>query len=293
MTFSNENIGQCFRLCEKYIQPLKPPIVFLRTIAHRDYIRGVVKYGKNSEEHEKLKKIGDMLGYDLENHFVRVLDTEKSMFLMTRPPPLLHFPPVSTLKDLFVPRVCRSFCSEVMIKSIVFQTLCCLIRLHSHNVDFTHNDMKAENILLEKCEMPLLVYDTCRIYSRGLRVVFIDAESVTGKVFPCSLRDSLSAALQRDFGMEPDVPWSAFTDVHLVCMEILFACRTSQPHWGLAFAQFLESDGIPLKYFKAPFVTNENRLSRLGKSSLGVEQRSLQGMLKSKYFDDIRVKEFL
>jgi hypothetical protein len=153
--------------------------------------------------------------------------------------------------------------------------------------------MKAENILLEKCEMPLLVYDTCRIYSRGLRVVFIDAESVTGKIFKCSLRDSLSPTMQRDFGMEANVPWSAFTDLHLVFMEILFACRTSQPNWGLGFAEFLENDAIPLKYFKAPFVTNENRLSRLGKSNLNCEQRSLQGMIQSKYFDDIRVKEFL
>lgn len=266
--------------------------MFLRNITNRDYIRGVVKCARNEEEHKKLKMIGEMLG-DLDAHFVRVLDTEKSLFLMTRPRPFLHFPPISTLRDLFVPRVCRNFCSEVLIKSILFQTLSCLARLHSHNVEFTHNDMKAENILLEKCEAPLLVFDTCRIYSRGLRVVFIDAESVTGKVFACSLRDKLSASLQRDFGMENDVPWSAFTDFHLVCMEILFACRTSQPSWGVQFAEFLEMDGIPLKYFKTPFITRENRLSRLGKSTLSAENKSLQGMLNSRYFDEIRVKEFL
>ena len=135
---------------------LKPPILFLRTIAHRDKIQGVVKCAKNEEEHEKLEQIKDLLGHDLQTHFVRVLCKEKSMFLMNRPHPFLEFPPISTLRDMFVPRVCRNVCTETIIKSIVFQTLSCLVRLHSHGLNFTHNDMKAENILLEKCDLPFL-----------------------------------------------------------------------------------------------------------------------------------------
>ena len=291
LTFSNDKLEECFRLCEKYIQTLKPPILFLRTVAHRDRILGVVKYAKNEEEHEKLEQIKVLLGHDLQTHIVHVLCKEKSMFLMNRPHPFLEFPPISTLRDMFVPRVCRNVCTETIIKSIVFQVLSCLVRLHSHDLNFTHNDMKAENILLEKCDLPFLTYDTTRIFSNGVRIVFIDAESVTGKNFKCSLQNSMSASLQKDFGMELDAQWSEFTDFHLVCMEILFACKTSRPKWGLHFAEFLERDGIPLQYFKAPFITKENRLSCSGKTELGKERRSLQGMLNSKYFDSIRVNE--
>ena len=214
------------------------------------------------------------------------------MFLMNRPCPFLEFPPISTLRDMFVPRVCRNVCTETIIKTIVFQTLSCLVRLHSHNgLDFTHNDMKAENILLEKCEVPFLTYETSRIFSNGIRVVFIDTESVTGKKFQCSLQKSMSLSMQKDFGMEVDAEWSEFTDFHLICMELLFACKTSRPKWGLQFAEFLEKDGIPLQYFKPPFITKENRLSRNGKTELAKEHRSLASMLKSSYFDSIRIQE--
>ena len=250
-----------------------------------------MKYGKNSEEHEKLEQIKNLIGQDLQYHFVHVLKKQKSMFLMNRPCPFLEFPPISTLRDMFVPRVCRNVCTETIIKTIVFQTVSCLVRLHSHGLDFTHNDMKAENILLEKCDLPFLAYDTCRIFSNGIRVVFIDTESVTGKTFQCSLQKSMSATMQKDFGMEADAEWNEFTDFHLVCMEILFACKTSRPKWGLHFAEFLERDGIPLKYFKPPFITKENRLSRNGKIELVKERRSLASILKSGYFDSIRIQE--
>lgn len=222
---------------------------------------------------------------------MHVLQKEKSMFLMNRPCPFLDFPPISTLRDMFVPRVCRNVCTETIIKTIVFQTLSCLVRLHSHGLNFTHNDMKAENILLEKYDKPFLTYDTRRIFSNGIRVVFIDTESVTGKTFQCSLQKSMSATMQKDFGMEVDAEWSEFTDFHLVCMEILFACKTSRPKWGLHFAEFLEQDGIPLKYFKPPFITNENRLSRNGKMELDKKHRSLANILKSSYFHSILINE--
>jgi len=149
--------------------------------------------------------------------------------------------------------------------------------------------MKAENIMLERCEAPLLHYES-RIFSRGVRVVLIDMESVTGAVFPCTLKKSLSAIQQREFGLD-DAPWCSYTDIHLVCMEVLFACRTSFPPWGTAFAAFLESCGLYLKYFKAPYVTSENRLSKVGKIALG--KTSLESMLKNSYFNDIRVCDFI
>ena len=254
----------------------------------KDYIRGVAKMGKNEEEHAQLKKIRDMLG-DLDEHIVKVLHVRRSMFLMSCPMPFLTFPPISTLKDLFVPRVCRKFCSEVLVKSIVFQLLSCLERLHSHKVEFTHNDMKAENILLSRCELPILCFPSTRIYCKGLRVILIDAESVTGLVFPCSRGRALSQKDKKDFGMFER--WSELTDIHLVFMEILFACRTSSPSWGSKFAAFLETDGIPLKYFKAPYITCQNRLSLLGKDALR-EHCSLRKMIESEYFSEIRVQEF-
>jgi len=230
------------------------------------------------------------MGFDLQNHFVRVLHTEKSMFLMNYPDPFLEVPCISSLKDLFVSQVCRNVCTETIIKSIIFQILSCLVRLHSHGLNFTHNDMKAENILLSKCDA-LLVFDTGRIFSNGVRVVFIDVESVTGKGFQCTLQTSLSASSQKDFGMEVNAEWSELTDFHLVCMEILFACKVCTPKWGLQFAEFLERDGIPLKYFKEPYITTENRLSSSGKAELRNKRYTLARMLKSTYFDSIRINE--
>jgi hypothetical protein len=226
-----------------------------------------------------------MLG-NLKCHAVRVLATHGKMFLMTCPRPYNSFPAIKTLKDLFVPRVCRNFCSESMIKSILYQCITILLKLHSHGVEFSHNDLKSDNVIIERCEAPILHFDT-RIYSRGVRVVLIDMESITGCVFPCTLKKSLTALQQREFGLD-DSPWCSLTDIHLVCMEILFACRTSYPSWGSTFAEFLESC-LPLKYFKAPFITRENRLSKLGKISLGAF--SLQLMLENKYFDSLRVTE--
>ena len=287
LTFSENNLVECFLLCESYLVTLKPPILFLRSIEQRDYIQGVVKLGKNEEEHKNLKTMELMLG-SLCSHAVRVLATKGRMFLMTYPRPYLSFPPIRTLRDLCVPRVCRIFCSESMIKSILYQCLLVLRALQTHQIDFTHNDMKAENILLEHCEAPILHYDP-RVYSKGVRVVLIDMESVTGAVFPCTLKKSLSVLHQREFGLD-DSPWCSFTDIHLVCMELLFACRTSYPSWGPAFAAFLESS-IPLHFFKPPYITSVNRLSKLGKISLG--KHSLDSMINNSYFDELRVKELL
>jgi serine/threonine protein kinase len=265
---------------------MTPPILFLKY----GHVRGVVKLSRNEEEPKKLKTMEYLLG-DLDSHVVKVLHADKTIFAMSYPRPYLNFPVIRTLKDLFIPRICRGFCSEQLLKSILFQCISCLQRLHSHGLEFTHNDMKAENILLECCEAPILLFDTGRIYSQGVRVVFIDAETVTGTVFPCSLIKSLSLAKQRSFGLDY-LTWSAFTDIHLVFFETLFACRTSNPYWGSKFAAFLETGGIPLKYFKAPFITTENRLSAVGKISLKLETQSLDHMLQSSYFNEIRTQGF-
>ena len=120
-------------------------------------------------------------------------------------------------------------------------------------------------------------------------MVLIDAESVTGLVFPCTRGRAMSLKDKKEFGMFER--WSEFTDIHLVFMEILFACRTSSPAWGARFAAFLETDGIPLKYFKTPYITSQNRLSLLGKDALHKDQTSVSNMIKSSYFSDIRVQE--
>lgn len=286
--FNIDNAEECFALCEQVLKKQKPSILFLKSLHYEDFVRGVVKLAKNEEESVQLMKIHAMLG-DLAEHIVSVMQVRGKMFLMSYPRPYLMFPPIKTLKDLFIPRVCRKFCSEHLLKSILFQVLCCLERLHSHRVEFTHNDLKAENILLSRCEAPLLLFPECRIYSKGVRAIFIDAESVTGLVFPCTLGKALSQKDRREFGLFEK--WSEFTDIHLVFMEILFACRTSSPHWGPSFAEFLETDGIPLKYFKFPFVTAQNRMSLLAKHSMEGEGRSICAMIKSSYFNDIRVKE--
>jgi serine/threonine protein kinase len=283
ITFSKNNLEECFLLCEPYLKILTPPLLFLRSIEQRDLIQGVVKLGKNEEEHKNLKRIELMLS-NMCFHAVQVIATKNKMFLMTYPRPFLSFPPIKTLKDMFVPRVCRNFCSEGIIKSIVYQCITILDTLHKHNVNFTHNDLKAENIMIERCEAPILHYES-RIYSKGVRVVLIDMESITGLIFPCTLKKSLSLTSQRDFGLD-DSPWCSFTDFHLICMEILLACRTSFPSWGPNFAEFLD-EYIPLNYFKTPYITCENRLSSLGKLTLGTSP--LNKILSSQYFNSIRV----
>ncbi len=286
LRFSDESLEKNFVLCKPYLEKMTPPILFLKY----GHVRGVVKLSRNDEEPKKLKTMEYLLG-DLDAHVVKVLHAEHNLFAMTYPRPFLTFPAIRTLKDLFIPRICRGFCSEQLLKSILFQCISCLQRLHSHGLEFTHNDLKAENILLESCEAPLLLFDSGRIYSQGVRVVFIDAETVTGTVFPCTLIKSLPLAKQRNFGLDYST-WSAFTDIHLVFFETLFACRTTNPPWGAKFAAFLETFGIPLKYFKAPFITTENRLSAVGKISLNLESHSLDRMLTSSYFHEIRTQGF-
>lgn len=291
ITFQSLCLSKNFEACEKHLKALKPPILFLKS----SFIEGVVKLSRNEEEIEKLKLIRDLLGNELQDHIVRVLHARKNMFVMTCPKAFLHFPLLRTLKELIVtPRICRAFCNESLLKSILYQSMYCLYKLHSYCVNFTHNDLKAENILLERCESSLFHYEQFgRIYTRGIRVVFIDTESVTGKNFPCSLLETLSKDQQREFGMEPEAPWCPFTDLHLLFFEILFACRTSSPSWGPRFAKFLETSAIPLKYFRVPYITKENRLNSEGKQSLNSLPLNIPEILSSPYFDELRVKELL
>jgi hypothetical protein len=174
---------------------------------------------------------------------------------------------------------------ELVIKSILFQIISLLDHLQQWETKFCHNDFKADNVMLERCQTPLLL-GTHRIFSWGVRVVLIDAETVTGFGYKTSpLVKKLSKSSRAAFGFE--AMYSPYTDLHLLCMELLLECKRSRPIWQNDLVQFLETDGIPVEFFKDVYVTSENRLNSVGRLALENLGRPLSKMLHSTYFKDI------
>jgi hypothetical protein len=96
------------------------------------------------------------------------------------------------------------------------------------------------------------------IETHGVAVVFIDFETVTGTRFPKFKVETTRKNLM-DFGLDDSLPFSPWTDLHLVFMEVV--------RYDIAgFSEFIQHF-YPLDYFKTlnPLVTSQNRLNARGR----------------------------
>lgn len=171
------------------------------------------------------------------------------------------------------------------LKSILVQCIVLLSSLQKGNTKFSHNDLKADNIMLERCHSTFLYIGDYVVEAWTVKVVFIDAETASGCFYKQSpLLAKLSKSSKASFGL--DFPFSTYTDIHLVFMEILYAMKEGLQVEG--FLEFLDSDGIPLEYFQEPYITTENRLNGIGRIALKQSWgRTLDSMLKSTYLTSL------
>lgn len=259
-----------------------PPLVFCRI--NKVFV-AVIKRTRSSSETYNLRQ----MHLQLSSHCCAVLRATDSILLMSYVRPFNHNPPVNTLKCLLTPYNHRYIpWPDKLVRSIVLQSICLFIKLQDNALEFTHNDFKSDNVMLEYTPYPILDFGFLRMNCYCVRVVMIDAETVSGAVYKTSpLLGKMSKSSMASFGL--DFPFSPFTDFHLLCLELLYACKSFRPSWTAEFVQFLEEFGIPLQYFNHPYITNENRLNGIGRIALKQLGRSFHGMLKSPFFAELLV----
>lgn len=177
---------------------------------------------------------------------------------------------IKTLKDALNAKV-----DIKIMKSIIAQIVALLIYAQEHDHAFAHNDLKADNILLTPSEdVEIGIYE---IKTFGVGVVFIDFETVTGSNFP-KLKIETTRKTLLEFGLDDSLPFSQWTDLHLVFMEIL---RYDIP----GFSEFLERF-YPLSYFHTypnELVTSQNRLNAKGRS---VMNSPLSALMSDPFFQN-------
>ena len=276
--FSKENLHGLSRL----LAAEDPPLLYVR---HNNLIKYVLKRTRSKTEAYNLQRLFSCTPW---SHCTRLLLHSSDMMLMSYVMPYLHDPPIKSLRCFLASHHAQKavLYSEGLLKSIVFQCLALLLELQQHNMDFAHNDFKSDNIMLERTPLSCMMLWNTRFYCKGIRVVLIDAETVSGAIYKSSpLLGKMSKSSRASFGL--DYPYSPYTDLHLLLLEILYSCKRLKPEWGPAFVKFLEDDAIPCQYFGNPYVTKENRLNGIGRIALKQLDRKLDDMLKSSFFEEL------
>jgi hypothetical protein len=266
----------------KLLETQTPPLLLCRV---KKTCVAVIKCTRSQNETHNLRQ----LHLQLTSHCGAVLKSAGPILLMSYVRPFHQEPPIRTLKCLLTQysHQCLPW-PDKLVKSIVLQSICLFLKLHSQNLEFTHNDFKSDNVMLEYSPHPILDFGHLRMNCWCVRVVLIDAETVSGAVYkPSPLLAKMSKSSMASFGL--DYPFSPFTDFHLLCLELLHACKSFRPVWTNEFIQFCEDFGIPLQYFNAPYITRENRLNGIGRVALKQLGRSLYSMLSSPFFTELLV----
>lgn len=190
--------------------------------------------------------------------------------LLERVPPV--FESMSSFKDLLSHS--RTVPVDVL-QTCIAQIVALLCTAQDCDPQFAHNDMKADNILLRKEERegPLSI-GRFSVKHVGVRVVFIDMETVTGSDFPPVNLPKMPKEKLEVFGLDPSMPWCCWTDFHLVCMELWKTVRLQRPKWSSACTDFLSKAAPTPRVFSTfdegnvHFVTCMNRLSTKGRCTV-------------------------
>jgi len=239
----------------------KPRVIF---IVHNDIVCAVAKICLAHEFN-----FNEIMNKVFPPHsFPQVLGHENSLIIFKSVDPLSHR--IKSMKDAL----------EVgdvnIIKSVLAQLFAIWIYAHANDRNYTHNDLKADNILLTAEKDAVISIGDYDIRSFGVRVMIIDFETATGTLFP-RIRVDVSKKMLLDYGLDESLPFSPWTDLHLVCMEVL-------RHEISGFAEFL-SKYYPLDAFVVgnQFVTCHNRLNARGRALMNAH--SIEELLKDEYFN--------
>jgi serine/threonine protein kinase len=163
-----------------------------------------------------------------------------------------------------------------MIKSILAQILALWIYAHNKDGRFSHNDLKADNVLLTPEKQDFIHIGDYEIKSFGVRVVIIDFETASGNFFPV-IKVDVSQKMLLDYGLDPSLPFSPWTDVHLVFMEVY---RHKIPGFEEFVERYYSKDIFEVG---SPYVTCHNRLNARGRESMNAH--TLQDVLADTFFN--------
>ena len=162
---------------------------------------------------------------------------------------------VITLRDFLSPSV-FSLVTKSEMQCLLKQIITFLYKMQQSDPEFTHNDLKCDNILLTEADT-------------DFQVIIIDFETVTLAEFKTEFDTDLKTMADFGLGLE----YSPYTDLHLVFLEIWNKLNaTKKQSWAYEFIMFT-SDIFPLPFMqtyteKGKFVTKCNRLNSLGRKYL-------------------------
>ena len=268
-----------FSKCERSIMSLakqiSSSIIHLRSPTSNAIAK---RLREKSDEVERLQILKNILP-----HTIDILHISNRIFIMPEIQGLkyqnIH---LRSVNDVFADRILPHV-PFVIIKTILLQIILCLQAAHSVDPEFCHNDLKLDNILIEEKE--------CSIgnihFENMIRIVFIDAETVTGTKFP-PLSIDAPKELKAEFGL--GLEWSEYTDIHLVLLEMWSKIRKTALRQE--FQVFLENI-MPLPIFDSfqegnKCLTPRNRLSEKGRAII----KSLQHCGKCLPFQEMHTQSF-
>jgi serine/threonine protein kinase len=232
-------------------------------------------------------------------HLVEFLPCEETDIIYTKAVKPLH-ENIRTLKDVLKHSTTVPL---VVCKSILAQIIALLVYAQEKDCKFAHNDLKADNILVtnEPSPEPLTI-GKYQIQHAGVRVIFIDVETVTGTLFPALDLSEIPQKVQEQFGLDPSIPWCSWTDLHLVMLEYWTKVNSLKPSWTLLFQEFLK-ECMPMKVFctynegNIIMLSNYNRLTKKGRNAINTlisngQAKDIKEILQLSFFKDVvQVKE--
>ncbi len=260
-----------------YFNRLQPPILFLHFPSSHERSLVVKRTRSTTESHN----LYQLWKYCPRGHCVEPIFSSESVLAMTACTPFTS--EIKTFRQ-FLKNYFSCPWPIQTLKSIIVQCLVLLATLQKYNTKFSHNDFKADNIMLERCHSTFLFIGDYIIEAWSVKVVLIDAETTSGCFYKQSpLLSKLSKSSKASFGL--DFPFSSFTDIHLLFMEIIYAIKEGLKIEG--FLEFLDSGGIATEYFQEPYITKENRLNGIGRIALKQSGLTLESMLDSPFLSSV------
>lgn len=252
---------------------LSPPVVSLRS-ANSDPLLVLKLVREHSHEPENLQallkhlKTLDFFSVQL----VSVFPTSRGTVLCTKaaaPATLDCGMTVKSLRELLSRTVLQRV-SKAELASICAQVCVFLSHMQSSSPQWTHNDFKADNILLSAWpnkKQRHIHFNSLQI-DAPFHIVVIDAETIAGEGFKGLGLDSCEEHVLCNFGLDTNTPFSPATDLHLFLLEILFHIDFKSKHkpiWVTDFVVFC-SAACPMSMFNThatggKYVTQLNRLN--------------------------------
>lgn len=268
-----------------------PPVVFCKKDDNDCF------YAKILRDYSKEREIVEILRQNVlpPQHVIEFLPCEETTteiaFTKAVEP---FFGSVKTVKDMLN---CVSNMPISICQSVLAQIICLFILGQEKDPQFAHNDLKADNVLITKetSSEPLQI-GKYSIRHYGIRVVIIDCETVTGSLFPTLSLKEIPEPVQYEFGLHPSMPYSTWTDLHLMLMEFWIKIKNSNCTWKNTFYLFLKACMFP-KFFTTyaegnMLVSKYNRLNSKGRLALNYlmdkkEVKSIQEIIHLSFFESV------